>query len=87
MSKSFWILIVVPLIAAAGANAATLRPQSTIKADVIRVGDLFGGAGEAAKVVVGRAPAPVASTPPGPPARPSTAACRAWVFDSASKSR
>lgn len=42
----------------AAAQSAALRPDGTIDADVITVGDLFDGAGEVAGRSVGRAPAP-----------------------------
>jgi flagellar basal body P-ring formation protein FlgA len=45
-------------VAAVTAQAATLRPDATIDADVVTVGDLFDGAGEAEGGTVGRAPAP-----------------------------
>ena len=58
MTKRFWILALALICIAPAADAATLRVQATVNADVVRVGDLFAGAGEAANAVVGRAPAP-----------------------------
>ena len=45
----------------AEAHAAVLRPNVTVKADVVRLGDLFADAGERSETVVAAAPAPGAS--------------------------
>lgn len=41
-----------------GADAASLRPQAVVEADLIRLGDLFDGAGPRAEIAVAHAPAP-----------------------------
>lgn len=45
-------------VAAAAAQAATLRSDNTIDADTVTLGDLFDGVGEASAATIGRAPAP-----------------------------
>ena len=58
MRKRSWILLVLPLLFATGASAASLQTHSVVHGDMVRVGDLFRDAGDAANAVVGRAPAP-----------------------------
>lgn len=58
MSKILWPIVCITSILAFEADAATLRPQSVVRGDVIHVGDLFDGAGPAARAVAAPAPAP-----------------------------
>lgn len=52
-----WMAAAV-LLLAVPARAATLRPFTTLSAPVVRLGDLFAGAGSEAAEVLGPAPAP-----------------------------
>lgn len=51
-------LIAAGAAPAAGVDSAMLRPSVSVTGDVVRLGDLFAGAGERADVAVARAPAP-----------------------------
>ena len=58
MTRYILTLLVLFAAAADAAAAVSLNKRSVVRGDMVRVGDLFAGAGPAADLVVGRAPIP-----------------------------
>lgn len=56
--KRLLLALCLCLVAGASATAATLRPSIEVEAEVVRIGDIWEGAGQRADVAIARAPQP-----------------------------